>query len=589
MPQIGPIHRGNRRVRHALLALILAPLLSLLLSVLPAQAQISLGENLTGAGGRVVPDGVNRFGDIEVTPVTSPIDGRQLFKIASPTVYDRSQPPEDVVPVEQRARQIHARVELAALERGMGGDSLRVETAKLNNVTVITVRDDDHPRPMVLASVTSADANFHGVAVEELAKRWRGKLEREIRDYDLSLQPENLRRSLWRFVRILLGMVAATGVIILIKRRIARRQLVLQQRLQAMREQVEQEAPSQPSEGDADGQDALFRGRQQFVEATLDRLPLKRRLNGWGLLQWLLFWAVLLLWYGGIYLLLRQFPGLAMFSRDFAGLPLKLLLVWFCTTLAIRFCTRLLDRFEARWEARHPVVGGAADQSRRLQLRFSTIIDATKGMLVVLITLVGVLSGLGVLGVPSSSILAIGGLLGLAISFGAQNLIRDLVNGFLILAEDQFAIGDVINTSGSVGLVESLNLRVTQLRSPGGEFITIPNSTITQVNNLTRNWSRVNVSVEVDCDSDPVEALAVTRATGEQLHRDPDWAASILAPPAVLGIDAISHAGVAITTWIDTAPGRQWDVSREFRLRLLQNLRQAGIRLGTPRQTNLTP
>jgi small conductance mechanosensitive channel len=540
----------------------------------------------------VVPDVVTRFGDIEVTPVTSPIDGRQLFKIASPTVYDRSQPPEDAVPVEQRARQIHARVELAALERGMGDDSMRVETAKLNNVTVITARDDDHPRPMVLASVTSADANFHGVAVEELAKRWRGELEQEIRDYDTSLRPENLKRSLWRFVRILLGMVGATGVVILIKRRIARRQLALQQQLQAMREQVEQaeqEAPSPPAEGEADGRDALFRVRPQFVEATLDRLPLKRRLNGWGLLQWLLFWALLLLWYGGIYLLLRQFPGLAMFSRDFAGLPLKLLLVWFCTTLAIRFCTRLLDRFEARWEARHPVVGGAADQSRRLRLRFSTIIDATKGMLVVLIALVGVLSGLGVLGVPSSSILAIGGLLGLAISFGAQNLIRDLVNGFLILAEDQFAIGDVINASGSVGLVESLNLRVTQLRSPAGEFITIPNSTITQVNNLTRNWSRVNVSVEVDCDSDPVEALAVTRATGEQLHRDPDWAASILAPPAVLGIDAISHAGVTITTWIDTAPGRQWDVSREFRLRLLQNLRQAGIRLGTPRQTNLTP
>ncbi|MFQ6538200.1 MULTISPECIES: mechanosensitive ion channel family protein [Aphanothece] len=576
---------------------LLGPVLALVLAVLlvwlpssPGHAQISLGENLTGTNGRVVPESVNRFGDIEVSAVTSPINGRELFKIASPTVYDRSQPPEGSVPVEQRAREIHARVELAALERGMGGDSMRVETAKLNNVTVITVRDEDHPRPMVLASVTSADANFHGVPVQELAQRWRRELEREIRDYDISLQPENLTRSLWRFLRILLAMVVATGVILFLKRRIARRQLVLQQKLQAIRDQADQEAPSPSEQGhEGAGQDSLLLGRHRFLEATLNRLPIKRRLGGWNLLQWLLFWALLLLWYVGVYLLLRQFPGLAMFSRDFAGLPLKLLVVWFCTTLAIRFCSRLLDRVEARWEERHPVQGGAADQSRRLRLRFSTIIEATKGLLVVLIALVGVLSGLGVLGVPSSSILAIGGLLGLAISFGAQNLIRDLVNGFLILAEDQFAVGDVISTAGATGLVESLNLRVTQLRSPGGEFITIPNSAITQVNNLTRNWSRVNVSVEVDCDADPLEALAVTRATGEHLHQDPAWADSILAPPAVLGLDAIGHAGLTITTWIDTAPGRQWDVSREFRLRLLQNLRGAGIPLGTPRQTNLNP
>jgi small conductance mechanosensitive channel len=91
----------------------------------------------------------------------------------------------------------------------------------------------------------------------------------------------------------------------------------------------------------------------------------------------------------------------------------------------------------------------------------------------------------------------------LAISFGSQSLVKDLVNGFLILAEDQFAIGDVIDVGSAAGLVENLNLRVTQLRSSDGELVTIPNSAITQVKNLTRSWSRVAFSIDVAYQTDP--------------------------------------------------------------------------------------
>lgn len=559
--------------------------LGLLLALLtwtlaPALAQISLGDSITGGNGRTIPDGVKRFGEIEVTTVVSPIDGETMFKIASPTVLDRNEVADEQHPVEQRAREIQARVDLAAVERQMDGDSLRVETAKLNNVVVITARDVKHPRPLVLASVTTADANYHGIPVEELAETWRQQLENEIRDFSYRLRPENLGRSLLRFMRILLVMAGGTGLILLLKHRIQLREKVLQARLQASLEALREHDATPAKAGVSQRPDRL-------EDAALEPVRLRRRLGIWGLWQWLLFWLLLLLLYAGTYVLLRQLPGLATLSNGFVGIPLKLLTVWFCATLAIRFSIRLLDRFEARWLDRHAARGGTTDQSKRLRLRFSTILDAGRGLLVVVISVAGMLSALGVVGVPNSSILAIGGLLGLAISFGAQNLVRDLVNGFLILAEDQFAIGDVIDVGGLSGAVERLNLRVTQLRSAGGEFITLPNSTISQVKNLTRNWSRVNVSVDVDVDSDPDLALAVTSQTGEQLQQDPDWGGLIVAPPAVLGIDAIGHGGLTVTTWIDTAPGQHWAVSREFRLRLLRNLNQAGIRLGTPRQTYL--
>ena len=157
--QVAPVDApGARPTLQRMLPFALGLLLALV-ALAPALAQINFGENFTGGNGRTIPDGVNRFGEIEVTEVTSPIDGELLFKIASPTVLDRSQVAEGQHPVEQRAREIQARVELAAVERQMDSDSLRVEKATLNNVMVITARDDKHSRPLVLASVTNTDAN----------------------------------------------------------------------------------------------------------------------------------------------------------------------------------------------------------------------------------------------------------------------------------------------------------------------------------------------------------------------------------------------------------------------------------------------
>lgn len=175
--------------------------------------------------------------------------------------------------------------------------------------------------------------------------------------------------------------------------------------------------------------------------------------------------------------------------------------------------------------------------------------------------------------------------MGLAISFGAQSLVKDLVNGCLILAEDQYAMGDVIDLGNVTGQVENLNLRVTQLRSPDGELITVPNSAITTVKNLTRDWSRVNFSLDVAYQSDPQRAIAILREVALALYEDPTWQSQILSPPEVLGIDHLAHSGITLTIWIRTTPGQQWAVGREFRLRVHQALEANGIDIGAPMQT----
>jgi small conductance mechanosensitive channel len=178
--------------------------------------------------------------------------------------------------------------------------------------------------------------------------------------------------------------------------------------------------------------------------------------------------------------------------------------------------------------------------------------------------------------------LAGGAVIGLAISFGSQSLIKDLVNGCLILIEDQFAVGDVIQVRDKSGLVENLNLRVTQLRNSEGQLITITNSNITNVSNLTRLWSRIDFSIVVAYENDPKLVLDILKEVCQQLYSEPEWRDHLPEPPKVLGIDDLSHTGMSMRVWIKTAPMEQWSVGREFRLRVRQAFEANNIQIGRP-------
>jgi small conductance mechanosensitive channel len=158
-----------------------------------------------------------------------------------------------------------------------------------------------------------------------------------------------------------------------------------------------------------------------------------------------------------------------------------------------------------------------------------------------------------------------------------------LVNGCLILIEDQFAIGDVIDVGLFSGVVEHLNLRVTQLRDGEGRLIIIPNSTIMQVQNLTRLWSQVDFSIEVAYENDPVQVLAVMHEIAQTLYDDPQWHDLLPSLPQVLGLEDLSPTGMEVRVLLKTLPGKQWLVGREFRLRVRQGLEREGIELSKPR------
>ena len=550
----------------------------------PSQAQFSLPDGFGSQGPVGPPQGVVRYGNVEAITVESPLSDTTLFTIASPTVYDRS--PEavgDRQTVEQRAEEIQAKL-LLLIQRPMDSESLVFEVSQLNNVAVIDVKDNQFPRPLVLLSVTEFDADFNGQPIDELADQWRGILEDELRN-GLKKLPDDQRR----VNHILLGLLLLTTGLVALKYGLSKRQKPLRRQKKALRAAAAPEPDTVPGGEPAATLDApAVQARTAFVQRLQQVFTLDRQLAALDFLQWLLFWLMMLAWYSGFLWVAGVSPYLIRNQFKFLDVLLSLLLIWFLTGLAIRVSRRLIDIVIHRWNPFNRVDFLDFGDAQRHELRSSTIAGAAKGLVTIAIALFGLLSALNEMGLPTASVVAIGSLAGLAITFSSQNLIKDLVNGFFILAEDQYAIGDVIDLgSQTTGLVENLNMRVTQIRSGKGELITIPNSAITQVRNLTRSWSRVEFAIDVAYHTNPDQALAVLRAVAHGLYTDPAWHDKILAEPTVLGIDSVSHSGITITTWIQTEPAQQWTVGRELRLRVRNALEANGIEIGIPQYYSL--
>lgn len=580
--------------KRRLISFALTCLLALGISLISAQssqAQFSLPEGFGQSSGLNPPPEVTRFGSIEVAPVHSPISGEELFKVASPTVYDRNTEDTDLTAaVERRAEEVNARLQRAIITRTepqMNDESLAVGVGTLNGVTVITAKDDYYTQSLVLVTVTQIDSDYYGIPIDELAKNWSEILAAEIRTGLQQFSEDELVKDFTTSLKYLFWLVTITIAFILAKYLIKRYQRRLYQRKKAISEAAGPATPVDPQEGEAEAnpEEQMAQQRNRFLRGFDEILSLDHQLSVLSFIQWLLFWLLILIWYLGLYQLVKQFPYIEQYSNSVLQKPIQILGIWFFAGLAIRVCRRVIDRFTTEREGFDLGDVLTFGDVQRRQLRASTIAGAAKGLVTILILSFGILLALGSLGLPTGSVLAIGSIFALAISFGSQSLVKDVVNGLLILAEDQFAIGDVIDTGGAAGLVENLNLRVTQLRSGDGELVTIPNSSITQVKNLTRSWSRVAFSIDVAYQTNPDKALNVLESVAQAFYNDSEWHDKMIAEPTVLGIDSVSHDGMTITTWIQTEPAQQWAVGREFRLRVRRALGEHGIEIGTPRQT----
>ncbi|MBF2028592.1 MAG: mechanosensitive ion channel family protein [Oscillatoriales cyanobacterium C42_A2020_001] len=528
--------------------------------------------------------GVEHLGNIEVAPIK--LDGQTLFKVASPTVLNGDEQ-VDQIPVEVRANRIEEN-----LNRIIGNNAIRlsssyrIETStaydletlkvyvgRLNNTTTIFARDDTHPLPFPLLTVTQSDAEYWGMPIDQVATFMQEKVEQHLHQALEERTTIHLSLQIFKAVLVTLGILIGSVVLCLFGKLLRQRDKLL--KVQQANEAKETSAISSQllDENDPALQRLNALQRQKY-QSTLER---QRSLIS--LLNWFLIWAYLILWIGGILFIFSLFPWTKPLVWIILSLPIKLLGICFVIGLINLLIDALLNMLEKAWNG-HQIVGSEDEQ--RKSLRLTTTINVLKDSKMVAIYLIAVIWGISVLGAPVASILAASGLLVVALSFSFQNLVKDLITGFLILWEDQFAIGDTIaiqNLSDHLvsGLVENMNLRITQLRDLKGCLITIPNSTITQVQNMTRGWSQVDFSIEIAHGADIDQAIAVIQNATQQMFVEEDWSDSMVTLPHVLGIDSISQSGLVIRVLLRTKPAQQWKVEREFRRRVLVALSEQSI------------
>ena len=193
--------------------------------------------------------------------------------------------------------------------------------------------------------------------------------------------------------------------------------------------------------------------------------------------------------------------------------------------------------------------------------------------------IVTIMTVLGEVGVNLAPILAAAGIGGLAVGFGAQNLVRDVITGFFILLEDQIRVGDVVKVGDKGGLVEHISLRVLTLRDFDGSVHLIPHGTITTVTNMTKDFSYAVLDISVAAGENIDTVMHVISEVGQELRRDPLFSADILDLPEISGIDSFTASYVTIKGRIKTVPVKQWRIAREFRRRLKQTFDAQNIKV----------
>ena len=192
---------------------------------------------------------------------------------------------------------------------------------------------------------------------------------------------------------------------------------------------------------------------------------------------------------------------------------------------------------------------------------------------------------LGQLGVQIGPVIAAAGVVGLAVGFGAQNLVQDVISGFFLLLEDQIRVGDVVQLNDKSGMVEKITLRMTILRDFAGNVHYVRNGKIDVVTNMTKEYSHYVFDIGVAYREDVDEVSRVIRAVGEDLQKDPAYKDDILAPVEVVGLDKFADSAIVIKARIKTKPVKQWRVGREFNRRLKKEFDRIGIEIPFPHLT----
>src|SRR5215831_10261073 len=263
---------------------------------------------------------------------------------------------------------------------------------------------------------------------------------------------------------------------------------------------------------------------------------------------------------------------LIRFARYDLPKLMAILLVAFILIRLLSVVTRKMVEFSKRTSL-HPAV--------RAQ-QVGTVVGMVRSVGIFVILLVTLLQALRAVGIDVAPLLASAGIAGLAIGFGAQTLVKDVINGFFILAENQFEIGDQVRVAGVQGAVEEITMRRTVLRDVDGTVHVVPNGAIQIVSNMTRDWTQVTLHVAVDYSENSDRVIKALREVAQEFYNDAAFREDVVAEPEVPGIERVTGQEVDYLMLVKVRPGRQYAVARELRRRIKDCFEKNKIKAGVP-------
>lgn len=269
-------------------------------------------------------------------------------------------------------------------------------------------------------------------------------------------------------------------------------------------------------------------------------------------------------------------PKLIDIGVDFAKASLRIVLIIIAAYVGLRLLRFALNRLETLL-IRAATAADVVPESTTKRIR--TLMSVLWTIVVGLVWFVAVLTTLGQIGVDVTPVLAGAGIVGLAIGFGAQNLVKDLVSGFFLILENQVRVGDVAIINGTGGLVEAISFRTIVLRDEGAVVHVFPNGSITTLSNMTKDWSAYVVSVNVAYKEDPDRVVDVMRRAAEEMYTEPKYRSVMLEPIEIFGVDGFTDGSVTIKARLKTRPLEQFAIGREYRRRLKKAFDAEGIEM----------
>jgi small-conductance mechanosensitive channel len=253
--------------------------------------------------------------------------------------------------------------------------------------------------------------------------------------------------------------------------------------------------------------------------------------------------------------------------------PLRILVIVLLAAVAARLGARVAQRSVRSLGTRSPLRAPSPRSDQRAQ----TLAGVAASMVRIFVWTIAGLLVMDTIGFNLGPLIAGASVVGVALGFGAQSLVRDFLSGFFVLVEDQFGVGDVITIAETTGTVEEINLRVTRLRATDGTVWFVPNGEIRKVGNSAKEWARAIVDVMVPNRADLAAATSAIAEEAAALAKDPAWAEAVLEEPEVLGVESLGADNVTVRVSTKTTPTARVSVARELRTRISARLRRDGV------------